>query len=78
MDVYLTWGSSINLLSYSLYLKLGLGELQPINATLHLADQSIKLPKGVVEDFLTKVDEFYFPTDFIVLDMEPMVKIELK
>ena len=49
---------------------LGLGEPKPIAISLQLADSSIKYPLGVVENVLVKVDKFYFPTDFIVLDME--------
>jgi hypothetical protein len=65
-------GASVNLLSYSVYLQLGLGELKPISMTLQLADRSVKIPRGIVEDVLIKVDTFYFPVDFIVLDTEPV------
>ena len=27
------------------------------------------VPRGVVEDVLVQVDKFYFPVDFIILDM---------
>jgi hypothetical protein len=40
--------------------------------TLQLADQSVKVPQGIVEDVMIKVDKFYFPVDFIVLDTEPV------
>ena len=40
--------------------------------TLQLADRSVKILRGIVEDVLIKVDKFYFPVDFIVLDMEPI------
>ena len=30
----------------------------------------MKVPRGLIEDVLVKVNEFYFPVDFIVLDME--------
>jgi hypothetical protein len=40
--------------------------------TLQLADRSVKIPRGIVEDVLIKVDAFYFPVDFVVLDTEPM------
>ena len=30
----------------------------------------MKIPCGVVEDALIKVEDFYYPVDFIVLDME--------
>jgi hypothetical protein len=65
----------VNLLPYSVYLQLRLGELKPTSMTLQLADQSVKIPWGIVEDVLMKVDKFYFPVDFIVLDTEPIQMI---
>ena len=62
----------MNLLSYSVYMQLGLGELKPTNITLSLADRSVKIPKGIVEDVLVKVDKFYYPVDFVVPDTEPI------
>ena len=64
-------GASVNLLPYSVYMQLGLGELKPTNITLSLADRSMKIPKGIVEDVLVNVDKFYYPVDFVVLDTEP-------
>ena len=64
-------GASVNLMPYSIYKQLGLGELQPTNITLSLADRSVKIPKGIVEDVLVKIDKFYYPVDFVVLDTEP-------
>ena len=49
-----------------------MGELKPTNITLSLADRSVKIPKGIVEDVLVKVDKFYYPVDFVVLDTEPI------
>ena len=57
---------------YSVYKQLGLGELKPTNITLSLADRSVKIPKGIVEDVLVKVDKFYYLVDFVVLDTEPV------
>ena len=65
-------GASVNLLPYSVYKQLGLGELKPTNITLSLADRSVKIPKGIVEDVLVKVDKFYYLVDFVVLDTEPI------
>ena len=65
-------GASVNLLPYSVYKQLGLEELKPTNITLSLADRSVKIPKGIVEDVLVKVDKFYYPMDFVVLDTEPI------
>ena len=66
-------GASVNLLLYSMYKQLGLGELKPTSITLSLVDRSIKIPKGKVEDVLIQVDKFYYPVDFVVLDTEPAV-----
>ena len=64
--------ASVNLLPYSVYKQLGLGELKPTTITLSLADRSVKIPKGIVEDVLVKVDKFYYPVDFVVLDTKPV------
>ena len=61
-------GASVNLLPYSVYKQLGLRELKPTTITLSLADRSVKIPKGIVKDVLVKVDKFYYPVDFVVLD----------
>ena len=65
-------GASVNLMPYSVYKQLGLGELKPTNITLSLVDRSVKIPKGIVEDVLVKIDKFYYPVDFVVLDTEPI------
>ena len=65
-------GASVNLMPYSVYKQLGLGELKPTNITLSLADRLVKIPKGIVEDLLVKIDKFYYPVDFVVLDTEPI------
>ena len=62
----------MNLLPYSVYKQLGLGELKPTNITLSLDDRSVKIPKGIIEDVLVKADKFYYPVDFVVLDTEPI------
>ena len=43
-------GANVNLLPYSMYKQLGLGELKPTTITLSLPDKSIKIPKGTIED----------------------------
>ena len=62
----------MNLLPYSMYKQLGLGELKPTSITLSLADRFIKILKGPIEDVLIQVDRFYYPVDFFVLDIEPV------
>ncbi|XP_050104654.1 uncharacterized protein LOC126584261 [Malus sylvestris] len=63
-------GASINLMPYSVYLQLGLGELKATTISLQLADRSVKYPRGIVEDILVQIDKLILPADFVVLDME--------
>ncbi|XP_076960277.1 uncharacterized protein LOC143636601 [Bidens hawaiensis] len=63
-------GASINLMPYSLYEKLEMGELTLTPMSFSLADRSVKYPRGIIENLLVKVDKFVFPVDFVVLDME--------
>jgi hypothetical protein len=53
-------GASVNLLPYSVYLQLGLRELKSTSMTLQLADRSVKILRGIIEDILIKVDKFFF------------------
>ena len=62
-------GASVNLLSYSVYVELGLRELEPTNITLQLADHSVKIPRGIVKDVLVQVDKFYFLVDLLFLTL---------
>jgi hypothetical protein len=37
----------------------------------------VKVPRGIFEVALIKVDKFYYPVDFIVLDTEPVVNVDI-
>ena len=45
--------------------------------SLQLADRSVKLPRGIIEDVLVKVENFIFPVDFVILDMDLDVEVPL-
>ncbi|XP_021717665.1 uncharacterized protein LOC110685447 [Chenopodium quinoa] len=62
--------ASVRLMPYSIYQRLELGELMPSKITLQLADRSIKIPKGKVEDVPFRVGKFVIPVDFVVLKMD--------
>ena len=66
-------GASVNLITFSVYKKLGLGELKPTSITLQLADHSVRELRGIVEDVLVKIEQFFYPVDFIVLDYQPIL-----
>ncbi|XP_068480948.1 uncharacterized protein [Phaseolus vulgaris] len=70
-------GASINLMPLSMLKKIGDVEILPTRMTLQLADRSIKYPHGIVEDLLVKVDKFYFPVDFVIMDIEEDVEVPL-
>ncbi|KAG9449812.1 hypothetical protein H6P81_009777 [Aristolochia fimbriata] len=63
-------GASVNLMPLSLCRYLQLGELQETGITLQFADRSTKIPEGIMEDVLVKIQDFIYPCDFVVLDME--------
>ncbi|XP_038882364.1 uncharacterized protein LOC120073630 [Benincasa hispida] len=63
-------GASINLMPFSIFKKLNIGNARPTTITLQLADRSITHSEGKIEDVLVQVDKFIFPTDFIILDYE--------
>ncbi|CAN6707332.1 unnamed protein product [Malus baccata var. baccata] len=63
-------GASINVMPYSIYASMNLGELKNDGVIIQLADRSNAYPKGVLEDVLVQVDNLIFPADFYVLKME--------
>ncbi|XP_020961146.1 uncharacterized protein LOC110263724 [Arachis ipaensis] len=63
-------GSSINLMPLSMMRRLSIEEVKPTRMTLQLADRSMVIPNGVVENLLVKVGKFIFPVDFVILDLD--------
>ena len=57
--------------------RMSLGELTPTNMNLQMADMTMAQPKGVLEDALIKVENFIFPVDFVVMDMEEDSQVPL-
>ncbi|KAL5555822.1 hypothetical protein UlMin_038058 [Ulmus minor] len=77
-EALLDLGASVNLMSYSIYLQLGLGELKPTHVELQLADMSIRKPKRIIEDVLFQIDKFYYPIDFLVIETQSRVDLDSK
>ncbi|KAM2928266.1 hypothetical protein COP2_035528 [Malus domestica] len=63
-------GASINVMPYSIYASMNLGELNNDGVIIQLVDRSNAYPKGVLEDVLVQVDNLIFPADFYILEME--------
>ncbi|XP_057990586.1 uncharacterized protein LOC131172967 [Hevea brasiliensis] len=70
-------GASVSLMPLSICQKLDVGELKPIIISLQLVDWSIKYPVGILENIPIKVEKFFIPVDFLVLEMEEDVQIPI-
>ena len=57
--------------------QIGEVEIRPTRMALQLADRTTKLPYGIVEDVLIKVDKFVFPVNFAVMDMDEDNEVQL-
>jgi len=51
--------------------------LVPTTICLQLADQSFRYPARIAENIPVKIQNFFIPVDFVVLDMEVDTKIPL-
>nr|GEV97778.1 hypothetical protein [Tanacetum cinerariifolium] len=67
-------GASINIIPASLVDKYDLGTLRKTNTIISLAARSTKIPRGILEDVIVKVNDFYYPFDFFVMDTESPYK----
>ncbi|RYR15616.1 hypothetical protein Ahy_B04g072476 [Arachis hypogaea] len=63
-------GASINVMPLTLMKRLQLNEVRSTDVIIQLADKTQKQAEGVVENVLVKVGDYYFPTDFVIVDME--------
>nr|GEU33676.1 hypothetical protein [Tanacetum cinerariifolium] len=70
-------GASISVMPFSTYINLCLGKLALTKLIVELADRTVKHPKGIAENELVGIDKFFFPVDFIVLDMPEDIKTPL-
>ncbi|XP_010496072.1 PREDICTED: uncharacterized protein LOC104773193 [Camelina sativa] len=66
-------GASVSLMPLIVAKRLGFKNFKPSDIQLIMADKSVSLPHGVLEDLPVKVGSVEVPTDFVVLeiDVEP-------
>ncbi|GJU87882.1 hypothetical protein Tco_1295428 [Tanacetum coccineum] len=62
-------GVSINIMPFSMFKRLGIGKLEPINMVIEMADNTKCIPKRIVKNLLIKIDKFILPIDFVILDI---------
>ena len=54
----------------SIYRSLHVGDLKPAGVVIHLANRSVVIQLGVIENVLVRVKDLIFPADFNILDIE--------
>ncbi|GJW10449.1 reverse transcriptase domain-containing protein, partial [Tanacetum coccineum] len=70
-------GASINLMPLSIWKKLSLPKLTPMQMILELAGRSTTRPDGISEDVFVKVGKFHFLTNFVVVDYVVDLRVPL-
>ncbi|XP_070010937.1 uncharacterized protein [Nicotiana sylvestris] len=63
-------GESINLMPYSIFKTLGIGQLRPTSMRLQMVDRTMKRLLGIIDDVLVRMDKFILPADFVILDCD--------
>ncbi|XP_009804078.1 uncharacterized protein [Nicotiana sylvestris] len=63
-------GESINLMRYSIFKTLGIGQSRPISMRLQMVNRTMKRLLGIIDDVLVHVDQFILSVDFVILDCE--------
>ncbi|GJR49352.1 reverse transcriptase domain-containing protein [Tanacetum coccineum] len=72
-------GASINLMPLSIWKELNLPALTKTRMILELVDRTISTLASIAEDVFVKVETFFFPADFVVVDyvVDPRVPLIL-
>ncbi|XP_021727822.1 uncharacterized protein LOC110694935 [Chenopodium quinoa] len=77
MDALCDLGASVSLMPYSIAKSLKVGDLKPTTITLQLADRTVRLPLGILEDVSVQVGRVFVPWDFVVMEMEENSRVPL-
>ncbi|XP_021743413.1 uncharacterized protein LOC110709500 [Chenopodium quinoa] len=77
MDALCDLGASVILMPYSIAKSLKVGDLKPTRMSLQLADRTIKLPLGILEDVPIQVGRVFVPCDFVAMEMEEDTRVPL-
>jgi len=70
-------GASVSVLPKKVFDKLDYSTLTPTSMCLQLADQSVHYPARIAENIPVKIQNFFVPIDFVVLDMQQEMKVPL-
>jgi hypothetical protein len=67
-------GASISAMPKKVFDKLNYSTLTPTSICMQLADQLVRYPAGIAENIPVKIQNFFVPVDFVVLDMQEDMK----
>ena len=70
-------GASVNIMPMVIYEKLLYPALSPTYMCVQLADSTIWYPEGIAKNILVHVRDSFILADFVVMDIEGDLKIEL-
>ncbi|GJW27505.1 hypothetical protein Tco_0044380, partial [Tanacetum coccineum] len=60
---------AINVMPKSMFAHLKLANLKETDMLVEMADMTKKVPLGIIENILVKIDKFLFSSDFVIIDM---------
>jgi hypothetical protein len=63
-------GANVSVMPKVVFDKLNYTSLSPTTMCLQLAHQSVRYSAGITKDVLVRVQDFFVPVDFVVLDMD--------
>ena len=66
---------NINILPKAVFDCHHVGELQPFSIELCLEDGLVRKPQGIEEDVIVRIEDCYFPVDFLVVDIKMTEKL---
>ncbi|KAL9667076.1 hypothetical protein QQ045_001423 [Rhodiola kirilowii] len=61
-------GASVSVMPLATYYELGLEGMRATKMAMQLVDGTTRKPKEFIENVPIKIDKFYFPCDFVVMD----------
>jgi hypothetical protein len=70
-------GASVSVMPKKVFDKINYSTLTPTLMCLQLANQLVCYPAGIAENISIKIQNFFIPVDFVVLDMQKDKKTPL-
>ena len=63
-------GASVSIMPLTIWSKIKIGALEPVDARLYMANNTVVIPTGMVDNVPVQVGKLFVPADFLVVDMQ--------